>query len=74
MFLWARLPEGVSVMELFKVALSRKVAFVPGSAFFVEPDDRHLRLNFSNSDEARIDEGMRRLGEAIAELCAGSVR
>jgi 2-aminoadipate transaminase len=74
MFLWARLPEGVSVMELFKVALSRKVAFVPGSAFYVEPDDRHLRLNFSNSDEARIDEGMRRLGEAIAELCAGSVR
>lgn len=70
MFLWVRLPAGVSVMELFKVAIARKVAFVPGSAFFVEPDDRHLRLNFSNSDEARIEEGMRRLGEAIRELQA----
>jgi 2-aminoadipate transaminase len=71
MFLWARLPEGVSVMALFKVAIARKVAFVPGSAFFVEPDDRHLRLNFSNSDEAQIEEGIRRLGEAIRELRRG---
>ena len=71
MFLWARLPEGVSVMALFKVAIERKVAFVPGSAFFTEPDDRHLRLNFSNSDEAKIEEGIRRLGEAIRELRRG---
>jgi len=62
-----KLPEGVSVMELFKVAIARKVAFVPGSAFFVEPDDRHLRLNFSNSDDVRIEEGMKRLGAAIHE-------
>jgi len=67
MFLWVQLPEGVSVMELFKVAIARKVAFVPGSAFFVVPDDRHLRLNFSNSDDARIEEGMKRLGAAIHE-------
>ncbi len=71
MFLWVRLPEGVSVMELFKVAIAREVAFVPGSAFFIDPDDRHLRLNFSNSDEARIDEGMRRLGEAIRQVRVG---
>ncbi len=71
MFLWARLPEGVSVMALFQVAIARKVAFVPGAAFFVEPDDRHLRLNFSNSDEAQIEEGIRRLGEAIRELRRG---
>ena len=71
MFLWARLPEGCSVRELFEVAIARKVAFVPGSAFFVEPDDRHLRLNFSNSDEARIEDGIRRLGEAIRELRRG---
>ena len=69
MFLWVRLPEGVSVAALFKAAIARKVAFVPGSAFYADvADDRHLRLNFSNSDEARIDEGMRRLGEAIREL------
>lgn len=70
MFLWVRLPEGVSAMALFNAAIARKVAFVPGSAFFVEPDDRHLRLNFSNSDEAQIEEGMRRLGAAMSELLA----
>lgn len=68
MFLWVQLPAGVSVMELFRIAIARKVAFVPGSAFFVEPDDRHLRLNFSNSDSAQIDEGIARLGAAIQEL------
>ncbi|HLP09984.1 MAG TPA: PLP-dependent aminotransferase family protein [Opitutaceae bacterium] len=70
MFLWVRLPEGVSAMALFNAAIARKVAFVPGSAFFVEPDDRHLRLNFSNSDEAQIEEGMRRLGATMSELLA----
>ncbi len=69
MFLWVQLPEGLSVSRLFQMAIQRKVAFVPGSAFFVDAeDDRHLRLNFSNSDEARIEEGMRRLGEAIRDL------
>ncbi len=68
MFLWASLPEGVSVAALFKKAIERKVAFVPGSAFYADvADDRHFRLNFSNSDEVRIEEGMRRLGEALRE-------
>lgn len=71
MFLWARLPEGVSVLELFQRAVRNKVAFVPGNAFFVDvEDDRHLRLNFSNSDATRIEEGMRRLGIAIREMQA----
>lgn len=69
MFLWVSLPEGLSVAALFKKAIERKVAFVPGSAFYADvTDDRHFRLNFSNSDEDRIEEGMRRLGEALREV------
>jgi 2-aminoadipate transaminase len=69
MFLWVRMPAGVSVKALFAEAIKRQVAFVPGRAFFVDiEDDRHLRLNFSNSDEARIEEGIRRIGEAIQAL------
>ena len=69
MFLWLKLPAGVSVSRLLKVAIERKVAFVPGSAFFADSeDDSHMRLNFSNSDESRIEEGIRRLGEAIREF------
>jgi len=72
MFLWVQLPVGLSVTALFAEAINRQVAFVPGQAFFVDvDDDRHLRLNFSNSDEARIDEGIRRLGEAIRGMQEG---
>jgi 2-aminoadipate transaminase len=45
------------------------VAFVPGEAFYVDnPDLNTLRLNFSNSDEKRIEEGIKRLGDAIKKL------
>ena len=69
MFLWMTLPAGVSALRFFEAALEQKVAFVPGQAFF--PDgggDNTLRLNFSNSDQAMIEEGMTRLGRVYAEL------
>ena len=69
MFLWATLPEGTSSMDLFDVAIKQKVAFVPGRPFYVDgTGENTLRLNFSNSDEARIEEGIRRLGKAIEAL------
>ena len=69
MFLWATLPEGCSSMDLFNVAIKKKVAFVPGRPFFVDGSGENtLRLNFSNSDEARIEKGIKRLGECIAEF------
>ena len=36
LFLWIRLPEGVDSIEVFDDAIKEKVAFVPGSAFFVD--------------------------------------
>ncbi len=69
MFLWATMPEGVSSMDLFDVAIKEKVAFVPGRPFFVDDSGENtLRLNFSNSDEARIEEGIKRLGKTISEF------
>lgn len=66
MFLWATLPENVSSMDLFDVAIKEMVAFVPGRPFFVDGSGENtLRLNFSNADEARIEEGIARLGKAI---------
>ncbi|HTX43800.1 MAG TPA: PLP-dependent aminotransferase family protein [Methanocella sp.] len=71
MFLWVTLPEGVSSMDLFDLALKQKVAFVPGQAFFVDGSGRNtLRLNYSSSDEARIEEGIRRLAGAMERLIA----
>jgi len=69
MFLWATLPEGTSSMDLLDLAVKDKVAFVPGRPFYVDGSGENtLRLNFSNSDPARIEEGMRRLGASIGSL------
>lgn len=68
MFTWLQLPAGFEAEALLPPAIERKVAFVPGSAFFVN-DVRHdfIRLNFSNQPPASIVEGMRRFGQVIAE-------
>jgi 2-aminoadipate transaminase len=69
MFLWVTLPAGRSSMALFEAALKAKVAFVPGTPFYVNRQDCNtLRLNFSCSDEAIIVEGIKRLGDAIKKL------
>jgi len=66
MFLWATMPEGFSSMDLFDVAIKEKVAFVPGRPFYVDGSGENtMRLNFSNSDEDRIEKGINRLGKSI---------
>ncbi|WP_432737800.1 PLP-dependent aminotransferase family protein [Maridesulfovibrio sp. FT414] len=71
MFLWVTLPEGMSSMDLFDEAIKNKVAFVPGRPFYVDgTGENTFRLNFSNSDEARIVEGIKRLGAGIKDFLA----
>lgn len=69
MFIWVTLPEGMSSLKLFELAINEKVAFVPGEAFYTsQPQKNTLRLNFSNSDEEKITYGIERLGKAIKQL------
>jgi 2-aminoadipate transaminase len=70
MFLWITLPEGISSMELFDLAIKHKVAFVPGNPFYTYDvkSTNNLRLNFSCVDEKMIEVGMQRLAMAITEL------
>jgi 2-aminoadipate transaminase len=69
MFLWVTLPPDVLAMDLFERAIRKGVAFVPGRPFFANGGGEHsMRLNFSNSDEARIVEGMRRLAVAMDQM------
>lgn len=71
MFLWATLPEGCSSMDLFERAIARQVAFVPGRPFYVNgAGENTMRLNFSNSSEERIEEGIMRLGRCLKEYLA----
>ncbi|ACS79535.1 PLP-dependent aminotransferase family protein [Maridesulfovibrio salexigens] len=69
MFLWVTLPEGMSSMDLFDEAIKNKVAFVPGRPFYVDGSGENtFRLNFSNSDEEHIVEGIKRLGAGIKDF------
>ena len=60
------LPIGLTATALLPAAVERGVAFTPGPAFFIDGGgERTLRLAFSSVAAARIDEGVRRLAEAI---------
>jgi 2-aminoadipate transaminase len=69
LFLWLTLPGGLDSKEVLAAALEQKVAFVPGSAFYVNGYDgsRHCRLNYSCSNPELIEEGIRRLGQVLKE-------
>lgn len=64
LFIWIEMPEGYDSREVLKKALDRNVAFIPGESFYPSESIKNtFRLNFSNVSEARIDEGIKRLGE-----------
>jgi DNA-binding transcriptional MocR family regulator len=67
-YVWVTLPEYFDTPNLLAAAVERKVAYVPGTAFY--PDGRgrqQMRLSFSYPTEDRIEEGVRRLGELLAD-------
>lgn len=66
MFLWLRLPEGMSALELLPRAVERNVAFVPGAAFYAEQaDTRTLRLSFVTATQEQIRTAIAALAAAI---------
>jgi len=69
MFLWGMMPEGVDAAEVLKIAIERKVAFVPGAAFHPNGGGANtMRLNFSFSSPDMIREGITRLGTTLKEV------
>ncbi len=68
LFLWLTFPKHVDGRELAKKAIEKKVAFVPGGAFYPHPGhENYARLNYSACDEEKIREGIKRLAEVIKE-------
>ena len=73
MFLWARLPAGMSAVALLPEAVERGVAFVPGAAFYADhADARTLRLSFVTASVEQINIGVKALAEAIRSTLATS--
>ncbi len=71
LFLWITLPEQMSSTDLFKEAVKRKVAFVPGESFYpCGGGSNTMRLNFSYATAEKINEGIGRLAETIKSRLA----
>ena len=69
MFTWVTLEEGKDVLKLFDKAIEKKVAFVPGHPFYVNPKTVNtLRLNYTNADSETIKTGIKRLADALNEI------
>ena len=69
MFLWGILPECMDAADALKIAIERKVAFVPGAAFHANGGGANtMQINFSYSSPDTIREGITRLGTVLKEL------
>ncbi len=66
MFIFVYLDEDVDTKEMLPEALSAGVAYVPGSAFYVDGSGRNtMRLNFSYPTEDEIRVGIERLAQVV---------
>jgi len=67
-YVWVTLPSYIDTRALLAAAVERRVAYVPGTAFY--PDGRGtdtMRLAYCYPTEDRIEEGVKRLGELLAD-------
>lgn len=68
MFIWVELPKHVDTKELFKNAIEKNVAFVPGESFYPNSDCKSsLRLNFTTMAEENISDGVKILADVIKD-------
>ena len=70
MFIWAKLPDEVPAGEFARRCLEKKLAVVPGSAFYTDSavDQPFVRLNFSTPTKEQIDRGVAVMAEVLAEM------
>ena len=69
LFLWVELDVTVGTTKLLEKCLEQDVAFVPGDSFYPNSGKTNtMRINFSNTQEEKIVEGIRRIGNAIRAL------
>jgi len=67
-YVWVTLPDYLDTQAMLAAAVERRVAYVPGTAFY--PDGRgrdKMRLAFCYPTEDDIAEGVRRLGLLLAD-------
>jgi 2-aminoadipate transaminase len=82
-YVWFSVPEGLNTKAMLPRAVTQRVAYVPGTAFYADPDgaqaSRLMRLSFCYPTPERITEGVHRLaavldGELDLQRTFGNVR
>jgi DNA-binding transcriptional MocR family regulator len=67
-YVWLTLPDGIDATAMLPLAVTGRVAYVPGTAFFADGQGRSsMRLSYCYPDPDRIREGVRRLAGVIEE-------
>ncbi|MGH3868043.1 MAG: PLP-dependent aminotransferase family protein [Pseudonocardiaceae bacterium] len=68
-YVWLTVPEGLDTKAMLARAVSQRVAYVPGTAFYADRDNapggRLMRLSFCYPTPERITEGVRRLAAVL---------
>lgn len=69
LFIWAKLPDNVDMLDYVQKLINQKVAVVPGSSFMTD-DTAHcqyIRLNFSTPSDENIQKGIKIMGDVLKE-------
>lgn len=68
-FIWVEIPGECDMTRLMQVAIQEeRIAFIPAQAFRVkgaQPESQAMRLNFSNCNLERIEDGIKRLARLV---------
>ena len=76
-YVWVTLPEGFDAAAMLPRAVTARVAYVPGNAFYADGlGSRQLRLSYCFPTSDRIVEGVRRLADRDGQRvgCHADVR
>ena len=67
-YVWLTLPDGLDAKAMLPRAVTARVAYVPGTAFFADGSGaQSMRLSYCYPTPERIREGLRRLSGVIEE-------
>lgn len=65
-FVWVTLPEGLDSQAMLPRAVTARVAYTPGTAFYADGlGSRNVRLSFCYPPAERIREGVRRFADVV---------
>ncbi|WP_061961277.1 PLP-dependent aminotransferase family protein [Demequina flava] len=65
-YVWVKLPEGLNAKTMLPRAVTARVAYVSGTAFYADGQGAdHMRLSYCYPTPERIREGVRRLASVV---------